>query len=156
MSDNQPKTFEQARQQAAEYIGFIASEFIKTERGDVFEVPSPNMLDDEQQSRMDQLALEVESWERGPDKLNEDGSDRTKGELLEPNRKNGELVENYNIQRAKAIFGDRYEQFKAAGGRASDVAVIWWKMNKMVADRRAADSKSVGSTDDLVTVPDSD
>lgn len=153
---HEPKTFEQAREQAAEYLGFLASEYIRTERGDVFEIPSPNMLDDEQQARMDALALEVESWDRHPDVLNEDGSVRTRGALKEPNRKKDKLVENYNIQRAKAVFGDRYEQFKAAGGRASDVATIWWKMNKMVADRVMRDPKSAGRTEDLATVPDSD
>lgn len=155
MSDT-AKTFEQAREQAAEFIGFVASEFIKTPKGDVFEIPSPNMLDDEQQAAMDALALEVESWDRHDDALNGDGSVRKKGDLKEPNRKNGKLVENYNIQRAKAIFGDRYPAFKTAGGRASDVAAIHWKMNKMLNDRRKADSKSVGSVDDGETVPDSD
>jgi hypothetical protein len=153
---DQPKTFEEARAQAAQYLGFIASEYIRTTNGEVFEIPSPNMYDDEQQSRIDQLALEVESWDRSPDKLNEDGSVRTKGELLEPNRKDGELVENYNIQRAKAIFGERYPAFKAGGGKASDVALIHWKMNRMLADRREADSKSAGSTDSVDLVPDSD
>jgi hypothetical protein len=161
MSDNQPKnnepkTFEQAREQSAEYIGFLASQFIKTERGDVFEIPSINLLDDDQQSRYDKLQLEIESWDRGEPVLNEDGSERTKGELLEPNRKNGELVENYNIQLAKAIFGDRYETFKAAGGRASDVRVTWWKMNKILVDRQKKDPKSDDSPADLDTVPDSD
>lgn len=153
---NGPKTFEQAREQAAEYLGFLDSEKIRTERGDVFEIPNPSLLDDDQQTRFDQLKLEVESWDRAPDALNEDGSVRTKGALLEPNRKDGKLVENYNIQLAKVIFGDRYAAFKAAGGRASDVSVVWWKMNKALADRAKKDPKSVGSTDDGEAVPDSD
>lgn len=153
---NAPKTFEQAREQAAEYLGFVAGEYIRTVKGDVFEIPSPNMYDDDQQARIDQLQLEIESWDRHPDVLNEDGSVRTRGALLEPNRKDGKLVENYNVKRAKAIFGDRYEAFKASGGRASDVAAIHWKMNKMLADRAQKDPKSAGGTDDVDTVPDSD
>jgi hypothetical protein len=155
MSD-EPKTFEAARQQAAEYLGFLDGVKVRTERGDVFEIPNPSLLDDDQQTRFDKLQLEIESWDRHEDILNEDGSVRTEGALKEPNRKDNELVENYNIQLAKAIFGDRYEAFKTAGGRASDVSTIWWKMNKQLADRRAADSKSAGSTEDVAPVPDSD
>jgi hypothetical protein len=156
MPENEPKTFKQAREQNAEYLGFMASEFIKTERGEVFEIPSLNCLDDDQQTRLDKLALDVESWDRHPDVLNEDGSVRTRGDLLEPNRKGGKLVEHFSIQRAKAIFGDKYEAFKAAGGKASDLANFWWKQNRMMLERAKTDPKSVGSAEGLDTVPDSD
>jgi len=155
-NNHEPKTFKQAREQNAEYLGFMASEFIKTERGEVFEIPSLNCLDDEQQTRLDKLSLDIESWDRHPDVLNEDGTVRTKGELMEPNRKDGKLVEHFSIQRAKAIFGTQYEAFKAAGGKASDLANFWWKQNRMLLERAKTDPKSAGGTADLATVPDSD
>ncbi|MBZ4574705.1 hypothetical protein [Mycobacterium avium] len=149
-------SFEAAREQAAEYLGYVASEKIRTPRGDVFEIPNPSLLDDEQQQRYDELQLEVESWDRHDDVLNDDGTVKHRGALKEPSRKDGVLVENYNIQLAKAIFGDRYEAFKAAGGRANDVAFLWAKMNKSIADRRKADSKSAGSDQAVAAVPEPD
>lgn len=149
-------SFEAAREQAAEYLGYVASERIRTPRGDVFEIPNPSLLDDEQQARYDQLQLEVESWDRYDDVLNDDGSVKTRGAIKDPARKDGELVENYNIQLAKAIFGERYDAFKAAGGRANDVSFIWAKMNKTIADKRAADSKSAGSDQAVAAVPGPD
>lgn len=149
-------SFEAAREQAANYLGYVASERIRTPRGDVFEIPNPTLLDDEQQQRYDELQLEVESWDRHDDVLNDDGTVKTRGAVKDPARKGGELVENYNIQLAKAIFGDRYEAFKTAGGRANDVSFIWAKMNKVIADRRAADSKSAGSDQAVAPVPEPD
>ncbi|CQD03785.1 gp32 protein [Mycobacterium europaeum] len=154
-------SFEAAREQAAQYLGYVASEKIRTPRGEVFEIPNPSLLDDDQQQRYDQLQLETESWERHDDVLNEDGTVKTRGMIKEPARKTGEdgnpvLVENYQIQLAKAIFGDRYEAFKAAGGRANDVSFIWAKMNKQIADRRKQDSKSAGSDQAVAVVAEPD
>lgn len=153
---SEPKTFEDAREQAAEYLGFVASERIRTADGTVFEIPNPSLLDDDQQSRYDQLQFDTESWECHPDILDDKGEVKVRGSLKEPHRKDGVLVENYNIQLAKAIFGDRYDAFRAAGGRANDVAVIWWKMNKALADRRREDSKSGSGAAGLAAVPDPD
>jgi hypothetical protein len=138
------ESFQDAREQAAEYLGFVASERVVTKDG-VFEIPYPSLLDDEQQTRYDQLQFDAQGWDK-----------HDNGSLMEPHRKDGVLVENYNIQLAKAILGDRYAAFKAAGGRANDVAVIWWKMRKGVADRQAADSKSAAGAVGVDAVPDAD
>jgi hypothetical protein len=148
-------SFQAAREQAAEALGFIASERI-TAGDQTFEIPNPSLLDDDQQTAYDKLQFDSESWDHHDDVLNDDGTVKFKGALKEPHRKNGELVESYNIQLAKAILGKKYAAFKAAGGRASDVSVTWWKMNDALAKRRAADSKSVGSARDLETVPEPD
>ncbi|GFG74658.1 hypothetical protein MBOT_20230 [Mycobacterium botniense] len=79
----------------------------------------------------------MESWDREDDEIDENGKVIRRGELKEPNRKNGVLVENYNIQLARAIFGDRYEAFRAAGGRAVDVTLIWQKMGRELAERQS-------------------
>lgn len=151
-----PQSFEEARAQAAEYLGILASEKWIASSGAAFEIPNPSMLDDDQQTRIDQLNLDTESWDRHPDKLNEDGSVHTRGALMVPHRKNGALVENYDVQQAKAILGGRYQAFRDAGGRASDITLIWWKMNRMLAERQVVDSKSVGSDRSLAAVPDTD
>lgn len=59
-------SFEDARQQAADSIGFIASERIKG-----FEIPNPSLLSDDQRRRIDKLNLEVESWQHHPDEFTE-------------------------------------------------------------------------------------
>jgi hypothetical protein len=153
-------SFEAAREQAAEYLGFTASERITTPRGEVFEIPNPSLLDDEQLPRYDALQLEVESWDHEPDDVDEDGKVVRRGELKEPNRKTVDgqtvLVENYHIQLAKAIFGDRYEAFRAAGGRAADVTLVWRKMSREMAQRRDADPFRDGSGQAVEAVADAD
>ncbi|WP_141772832.1 hypothetical protein [Mycobacterium malmoense] len=180
-------SFEAARAQAAEYLGFVASEFIKG-----FEIPNLSMLDDDQAMRLAQLDLDAESWDRYPEQFSpefkkaltemvqaaldgeetptatdmvsvfEDFAREYKGTILvggaikEPARKNGELIEPYDIQRAKAVLGDNYEAFRSAGGRASDLTLIWTQMNKKLADRRDADSKSDASPQGVAAVPDAD
>jgi hypothetical protein len=147
-------SFDEARAQAAEFLGFIASERIVTKDG-VFEIPNPSLLDDDQQSRVDALDLETESWDRHDDILDEAGKVTVRGALKVPNRKGGKLV-SYNVGLAKAIFGDRYEAFKTAGGHSGDVNLIWSKMNRALAQRRAEDSKSGGSAASVAPVSDAD
>ncbi|AOT25759.1 tail assembly chaperone [Mycobacterium phage Tortellini] len=62
---------EAAKAQAADFFGFIASEFIevtlpngKTER---FEVPNPALFSDEQQERWNKLQFEIQQCDRLPD-----------------------------------------------------------------------------------------
>lgn len=156
MSETAHSSFEAAREQAAALLGFVASERITLPNGAVYEIPNPSLLDDDQQARLNALDLEVETWDRHDDVLNEDGSVKVRGALKHPARKNGELVEPYNTRLAKAIFGDRYDEFKAAGGRGNDVHLVWSKMNQIMAERRAADSKSAGSDSAVAAVSDAD
>ena len=149
-----PESFAEAREQAAEFLGFIASERISTKEG-VFEIPNPSLLDDDQQARVDALDLETESWDKHDDVLDEKGNVVSRGGLKVPNRKNGKLV-SYNVGLAKAIFGDRYDAFKKAGGHSGDVNLIWSKMNRALAERRAEDSKSGGSGSIVAPVSDAD
>jgi len=148
-------SFEAAREQAADYLGFAASERIEVS-GKVFEIPNPSLLDDDQQARVDALDIEMdEEWDRHADVTNDDGSVERRGLLKVPHRKAGQPM-NYNVRLAQAIFGDRYEDFKAAGGRSSDVQLIWSKMNRELAKRREDDSKSGGSAQTVAVVPDAD
>lgn len=149
-------SFEAAREQAADYLGFVASVSITTKEG-VFEIPNPSMLDDDQQDRVDALHIEMESWDRHEPPVNADGSVKpgALGPLRVPYRRDGEPV-NYNVRLAKAIFGDRFEAFKAAGGRSSDVELTWSKMNQELAKRRETDSKSGGSDPTVAAVPNPD
>lgn len=148
-------SFEAAREQAAEYLGFAASERITT-KNEVFEIPNPSLLDDDQQDRVDALDIEMEGWDRYPDALNEDGSVKARGALKLPYRtKDGEPA-RYNVRLAQAIFGDKFEAFKAAGGQSSDVQLMWSKMRRQLEERRAADSKSDRSAETVASVAEPD
>ncbi len=140
-----PVSAKEAREQASEFLGMLASVTVKADNGEVFEIPNPALLDDEQQQRYDQMQLEAESYDRHPDVKDDQGNTR-KGPFMVPHRKNGKLVENENVRLAKAIFGDEvYKRFKAAGGRASDIGLVWGQMNQVLQKRLDAESKSRAS-----------
>lgn len=151
------KTPQQAREQAAEYLGFVASSYI-TAGGETFEIPNPGMLDDDQQERYDELQAELETYDhrevtaRNPI-TNEVIVDPKTGEpvvdrvLINPHQIDGKLVKPpYNVRLAIALFGeDGYKKFKAGGGRSSQIAVEWARMNRVMKERISADSKSADS-----------
>jgi hypothetical protein len=141
-----PVSPREAREQASEYLGLVTSVIIKADNSnELFEIPNPNMLDDEQQQRYDQMQLDMEDLDRHPSWTDHQGNVR-KGNLLEPHRKGGKLVDNYNVRLAKVIFGDEgYQRFRAAGGRSADVGLVWGQMNAALTKRRAEDSKSSDS-----------
>lgn len=139
-----PVSLEEAREQAAESLGLMKSVYVKAANSDEqFEIPNPSMLDDEQQARYDQMQLDIENLDRAPDVTDNDGNVIRRGDILEPYRKDGKLVDSHGVMLAKAIFGDAgYKKFKAAGGRSSDVTLVWWQMNAALAKKRREDPKS--------------
>ena len=152
-----PLSPREAREQAAECLGFMASQPIQI--GDeVFEVPHPSLLDDDQQNRYDLLQLSLENLDRWPDVTDEDGSVLRQGELKDPHRtKDGKLVESYNIRLAKVLFGDvGYKRFKAGGGSGNTVSAIWFQMQRQLTERVRADSKSAERDADLGELSESD
>jgi hypothetical protein len=140
-----PKKPAEAREQAAEYLGFMASIQLDLGDGTMFEVPNPGLLDDDQQVAFDELQASLEDLDHEDVQIRgDDGKLRTESRPKDPHRKDGKLLEPYNIRLCKALFGEQgYQRFKAAGGRAADVGIYWSQMNKQLRDRRAADSKSV-------------
>lgn len=151
-------SFEEAREQAAAELGFVACERITLRNGEVFEIPNPSLLDDDQQPRLNALDKEMKTWDRVDDERDENGAliKRGTGAYVLPHCKDNELVEPYNTQLAKALFGDRYEAFKAAGGRGNDVNLIWTRMQQDLRERQAADPKSAGSAQPVAAVPEAD
>jgi hypothetical protein len=132
----------EAREQAAEYLGMLASVKIAIEGGEVFEVPNPSLLDNDQQQRYDELQFSLEALDRWPDTKDADGNLIRRGEPLEPHRQKGKLVESYNVRLAKALFGDEgYKRFSGGGGRANDIAVIWFQMQKRLTEAAKQDPK---------------
>lgn len=152
--------FSEARAQACEHVGFMASKII-TVGDETFEIPNPSLLSDEQQSRYDQLQLDMETddeLDRHPDVKTTDGETVSRGAPKEPLRtKEGKLVESYNTRLAKAIFGpQQFKKFLNLGGRSADVVLYWTEMSRTVSERARDDSKSVAGNTGLAAVPDSD
>lgn len=150
----------EAREQAAEAQGFLASVEIKV--GDeIYEVPQRGLLDDDQAERFFALELEVESWDREPDVVlkQADGSTTTRpGPLKRPYRKNGTLVKpQYAVQVAVALWGkERYEKYKAGGGRAADVTAALAMLDKRVEEREQIDPFRVDGAAASAAVPQAD
>lgn len=147
-----------ARDQAAEFHGFTASVNIQIGE-EVFEIPNPSLLDDDQQERFNDLNAEVEATCDHEDDIViaehklEDGTvipERTlKGELINPYVINGKpLKPAYNTQLAKALFGEEgYARFKAGGGRSNQIALAWGQMNEEYEERKKKDPKSVAGVE---------
>ena len=134
----------EARQQAAEAQGFAASLEIKA--GDeVFEVPQRGLMDDDQAERLAELELETESWDHGEDITLSDGT-VIPGQLKRPYRKNGKLIKPaYAVRVAVALWGEeKYNRYKAAGGRAADVTAALAQLDRRLGERADGDPKSVG------------
>jgi hypothetical protein len=156
-----------AKEQAAEYFGFAGSTFVEGKSGRVYEIPSPALLDDDQQERWDELQFTLEQCDREddiviPERVRDDGTvspERViEGDVKKPYRINGELLKpTYNARLAIALFGNEgYEEFKADGGSGSLVALEWARMNKEYMERVEADSKSDSSPASLEVVSSRD
>lgn len=134
----------EAREQAAEAQGFLASIEIKV--GDeTYEVPQRGLFDDDQADRMYALELETESWDKDPDYTRPDGI-VIPGQLKRPYRKGGKLIQPaYAVRVAVALWGEaKYQKYKAGGGRAADVTAALAMLDRRLEERAAADPKSVG------------
>lgn len=160
MSDNnseprRPLKPKEAREQAAEYIGFMTGISIDIGNDETWELPNPSLLDDDQLERYDQLQLSLDDLQHHPDTTDGNGNP-VKGAIMDPHRdKDGKLVENYNVRLAKALMGPVvYKKFKAAGGRSTQITTHWQQMNKKMADRQASDSKSATGAEPVAEVSD--
>lgn len=156
---------QQAREQSAAYHGFAASVDIQI-GDDVFEIPNPSLLDDDQQERYNELNSKIERECDHEDDIViaertlEDGTvmpSRTlPGELKQPYTIKGEpLKPAYNTQLAVALFGEpRYLQFKSGGGRSNQIALIWGEMQAQYDERKKSDPKSDGGAETSAPLSD--
>lgn len=154
-SNHRPLKPREAREQAADYLGFMNGIVFDLGNGETWELPNPSLLDDDQRPRYDAFLLEQEGLDRHPDKVDSDGNVLEEGAVMVPQRKAGVLVEHEDIRLAKALMGSKmYAKFKAGDGRSSQLAVHWWQMNKAMADRVKTDPKSDDSDSNVDEVSD--
>jgi len=153
----------EAREQAAEYLGFTASKEIVLETGEVFEIPNPGLLDDDQQERFEELQAELDTFDHEEVEVpiieyvveqRADGTSVTEPKVLghrkertlitNPHRKDGVPIKPpYNVRLAIALWGkEGYARYKAGGGRANQIALEWTRMNREFMAKGVADPKS--------------
>lgn len=162
----------EAREQAKAYNSLFANQKIILDDGTELEIPPHpdfQMLDDDRQEAFEELLFEVESYDREPDifipehfRKDRDGNDTgplqpaetIRGRLLNPLRKDGVLMKPpLVVRKVIAAIGEaKYAQLKAGGRCAADVWRVWSVQGMEVRARQAIDSKSNGSSVDMVSV----
>lgn len=152
----------EARDQAAEYLGFTASTTIVLESGEVFEIPNPGLMDDDQQERFEELQAELDTFDHDEVEVpvveytvetRPDGTTYSEPKVVghrkervlitNPHRKDGKPVKPpYNVRLAIALWGeDGYERYKAGGGISNQIALEWTRMNREFIEKSQADPK---------------
>jgi hypothetical protein len=141
------------REQVDEAIGFIGSVKVKG-----FDIPNPSAMDPDTSGRYNALQYSLETdLARWPDTKNAEGDVIRLGAPKEPHRrKDGTLEEEYNIRLAKAVLGDRYDAFIAAGGLPIDVQRAWQYFALPAEKRVRRDPKSGDGAAAGEAVPDAD
>jgi len=161
---------EEAREQAKAYDSLFSNQKIELDDGTTMEIPPHpdfGMLDDDRQEAYEELIFETESYDREPDifipeQNLENGltlpAETKRGELLRPFRKDGVLVKPpHSVRIVQAALGlEQYTRLKIGGKCAADVWRVWGRQGMEVRNRQSSDSKSNGSSVDLVSVPTSD
>lgn len=175
----------EALDQAKAYDSVFAPSPLTLDDGTTIEVPphpSLRMLDDDRLADLVKLEFKLESYDRHEIQLpertikDENGSEMVlpaetkQGSLREPYRKTDpetgevELLDPpYIVQLVQVALGDDYARLRAGTidgrrGSSADVKRIWDEQSRAIEERRAADSKSNGSTGVLedVATPDSE
>ena len=176
MPNTAPNAGAQARAQANVYDSLFSDTKLELNDGSSIAIPPHpdlGMLDDDQMDAYEDLVKELETNDREEDIFipeqrlldaqgNETGvvlpSSTERGQIKRPFRKDGVRVKPaHSVRVAKIALGEEgYQRLRAGGRSAKDVWRIWGRQAAELADRSAADDKSVGGALDLAAVPSPD
>lgn len=138
---NLPKDPKAAREQAADYLGFLSGVPFSLADGDTWELPNPAFLDTEQRKR-------YREYQRDMNNLDTELVDHPliDGKKVErtifPYVKDG-IDFDPDEQLCVALMGEAiYAKFLAAGGVPGQVDVHWKMMQRQLEERTKIDSKS--------------
>lgn len=130
-----------AREQAADYLGFMAGVPFNLDGGGTWELPNPAFLDTEQRKR-------YRDYQRTMKELDKETVDhpfidgKTVEQTIYPYLKGGKDFDA-DEQLCIALMGlDTYEKFIKAGGVPGQIDVHWKMMQKQLEERLKSDSKS--------------
>lgn len=118
-------TFAEVESQLADYFGITPRTTIQID-GAVFDIPNPVLLDDDQQTRWDELQFELERCDRDAD-----------GNVITPHRTDGVLMKPpFAVRLATALWGeDGYAKYKAGGGVSNQISLEWARMSREFEER---------------------
>lgn len=139
--DEYPIDPKKAREQAAEYLGFMAGVPFNIGDGKVWELPNPAFLDPEQRKRFreHQRFMQTVDTEEVPHPI-------IAGEMITqpkyPYTVKGEDIDDAERMCIALMGPDIYEQFLKAGGVPGQIDVHWNVMRKQLEERNKIDSKS--------------
>jgi hypothetical protein len=153
------ESFEAAREQACEKLGFTRSKIIKGKEHE-WVLPNQSLLDHDQKKRFSALQLYVQESPdlvRFKDTTDEDGNVFKGAPKIPWRNKKGELLPDYDERLVGVVWGDdKIAAFISDGGNPSDIPLFWAEMNQDIKDRGERDSKSVGRPQHLAAVPPTD
>lgn len=139
-----------AAEQACDHFGFLAYEQLDLgDDGPPLKIPNPQLLPPEMRRKFDTVRMSFEDCDREPD-VPLPGGTTIPGEYKDPRRRKNVLVDPpYEVELAKAIWGeDGYARFEKAV-EASDIPVgpgiismVWARMDDQFQHRLRDDSKS--------------
>lgn len=160
---------EDARDQASEAMGFLASRYVKGKSGKLWEIPHKNLLDAEQEDRWDELQFAIRNeYDREPDIYAPDvaGPDGSvipgrliaRGATIYPHQKKGKLVKpSYQMRIAAVLWGeDGAKEAAADGVNPSIIQIIWGQQDSEFAEWRDRDPKSGDRDSDVGAGSDRD
>lgn len=152
-----PEALAAFNEQADDFESFVRPLEIKTRDGGVFKVRVPGALDDDESEEYADLRWRFNQCDRVIEEVPQmtltlkDGTTTTteahtvQGGFIDPYQKDGKRMSpSYNVQMAKILLGDKYEEAKAAGVTANAIAFALQKRADEMRGRQDADPKSGG------------
>lgn len=130
-----------ARQQAADYLGFMSGIPFNIGAGEAWELPNPAFLDPEQRKRYraHQRFMQTVDTEQVPHPIIED-------KMIEapkyPYLKDGKDIDDAELLCIALMGDDVYKKFLAVGGVPGQISVHWNVMQRQLEERNKIDSKS--------------
>lgn len=141
LDDKHPIQPREAREQAADYLGFMAGIPFTLGNNEVWELPNPAFLDPDQRKRYrehQRFMKTVDTEEVDHPIL--DGKKIT--QPVYPFTKDGKDVDEAERLCIALMTEDVYKKFIAAGGVPGQITVHWNQMQHQLEERMKDDSKS--------------
>lgn len=142
VQDNHPIKPREAREQASDYLGFMAGVTYDLGDGETWELPNPAFMDPDMKNRyLEHLRFMTEDL----DTVNR--KDPITGEMRPvqkyPLRKDNKLINDDELL-CIALMGSKalYQKFLKAGGVPGQLNTAWQVMQRQLQERTQQDSKS--------------
>lgn len=138
---NHPIKPKEARDQATEYLGFMGSITYDLGDGDTFELPNPQLMPPDMESRYNEhLRSMADDLDSVKQKNPITGEERDVPKY--PLAIGGKLINDKELLCIALMGEDTYKKFLAAGGVPGQIQTAWQMMERQLRERMKSDSKS--------------